>query len=93
MLKSALAASFVWREGVQRGLRLQPMRPLARLMIARSEIDRTAISKSTNFSEYVLISLSKQNLYSPASFAVNTASTCRSLLLSIMILSRGPRTL
>ncbi len=54
---------------------------------------RTAISKSTNFSANVLISLLKQNLYSPASFAVNTESSCRSLVFSMMVLPLGPVTM
>ena len=53
---------------------------------------RTAISKSTNFSANVLISLLKQNLYSPASFAVKTESSCRSLEFSMMVLPLGPVT-
>jgi hypothetical protein len=52
----------------------------------------TAISKSTIFSAKVLISLLKQNLYSPGSFAVNTKSPCRSLVPSSMTLSVGPTT-
>ena len=58
----------------------------------RKRVIRTAISKSTNFSANVLISLLKQNLYSPASFAVKTESSCRSLLFSIMVLPLGPVT-
>lgn len=49
----------------------------------------TEISKSTNFSAKVDISLEKQNLYSPISFAVKTKSPCRSLLPSRMTLSVG----
>jgi len=52
----------------------------------------TAISKSTIFSAKVLISLLKQNLYSPGSFAVNTKSPCRSFVPSSMTLSVGPTT-
>lgn len=58
----------------------------------RKRLQRTAISKSTSFSANVLISLLKQNLYSPASFAVKTESSCRSLLFSIMVLPLGPVT-
>ena len=58
----------------------------------RKRVLRTAISKSTNFSAKVLISLLKQNLYSPASFAVKTESSCRSLLFSMMVLPLGPVT-
>ena len=58
----------------------------------RTRVLRTAISKSTNFSANVLISLLKQNLYSPASFAVKTESSCRSWVLSIMVLPLGPVT-
>ena len=58
----------------------------------KKRVLRTAISKSTNFSANVLISLLKQNLYSPASFAVKTESSCRSLLFSIMVLPLGPVT-
>ena len=53
---------------------------------------RTAISKSTNFSANVLISLLKQNLYSPVSLAVKTKSPCLSFFPSMMILSPGPPT-
>ena len=53
---------------------------------------RTAISKSTNFSANVLISLLKQNLYSPVSLAVKTKSPCLSFFPSMMILSPGPTT-
>ena len=59
---------------------------------ARKRVLRTAISKSTNFSANVLISLLKQNLYSPASFAVKTESSCRSLVFSIIVLPLGPVT-
>ena len=55
-------------------------------------VTHTAISKSTNFSANVLISLLKQNLYSPGSLAVKTKSPCRSFFPSMMILSRGPTT-
>ena len=58
----------------------------------RKRVLRTAISKSTNFSANVLISLLKQNLYSPASLAVKTESSCRSLLFSMMVLPLGPVT-
>jgi hypothetical protein len=58
----------------------------------RRQATRTAISKSTNFSANVLISLLKQNLYSPVSPAVKTKSPCRSFFPSIMILSPGPTT-
>lgn len=53
---------------------------------------RTAISKSTNFSANVLISLLKQNRYSPASCAVKTKSPCRSLDPSMITRSLGPMT-
>lgn len=53
---------------------------------------RTAISKSTIFSANVLISLLKQNLYSPGSLAVKTKSPCRSFVPSRMTLSVGPTT-
>ena len=52
----------------------------------------TAISKSTNFSANVLISLLKQNLYSPASVAEKTKSPWRSFCPSKMSLSCGPTT-
>ncbi len=45
---------------------------------SRSLTLRTAISKSTILSVNVDTVLSKQNLYSPTSFAVNTKSPCRS---------------
>ena len=54
--------------------------------------DRTAISKSTIFSEKVDMSLLKQNLYSPLWPAVNTKSPCRSLEPSMMMFSLGPAT-
>ncbi len=54
---------------------------------------RTAISKSTIFSAKVLISLLKQNLYSPGSFAVKTKSPCRSFVPSMIVFSLGPTTL
>ena len=58
----------------------------------RERVLLTAISKSTSFSANVLISLLKQNLYSPASFAVKTESSCRSWVFSIMVLPLGPVT-
>ena len=58
----------------------------------RKRVLHTAISKSTNFSANVLISLLKQNLYSPASFAVKTESSCRSWVFSMMVLPLGPVT-
>jgi hypothetical protein len=57
-----------------------------------AEIGRvlTAISKSTSFSANVLISLLKQNRYSPTSVAVNTKSPWRSLVPSRMTFSFPP---
>ena len=52
--------------------------PTAIIEMSDWEPGLTAISKSTIFSTNVLISLLKQNLYSPCSLAVNTKSPCRS---------------
>jgi hypothetical protein len=52
----------------------------------------TEISKSTNLSAKVLISLLKQNLYSPTSLAVKTKSPCRSFWPCMMNLLFGPVT-
>ena len=53
---------------------------------------RTAISKSTNLSANVDISLLKQKRYSPASWAEKTKSPWRSFAPSMMIFSLGPVT-
>lgn len=60
--------------------------------VKKKRQERTAISKSTIFSANVLISLLKQNRYSPISFAVNTKSPCLSFDPSRMIFSFGPTT-
>lgn len=57
------------------------------------EDGRTVISKSTIFSAKVLISLLKQNLYSPSSLAVKTESNCLSFVSFITILSSRSVTL
>lgn len=61
--------------------------------VLRVYAGHTAISKSTIFSANVLISLLKQNRYSPTSFAVNTKSPCRSFVPSRITLSVGPITM
>src|SRR5699024_8260370 len=57
------------------------------------EGQRTEMSKSTYFSANVLISLSKQNEYSPACLAVKTKSPLRSFSPSRMTLPPGPSTM
>jgi len=57
-----------------------------------NEEEQTAISKSTTFSAKVLISLLKQNRYSPTSFAVKTKSPCRSFSPFMIVRSAGPTT-